>query len=89
VASRDITEGRSGRAIAVDIGIVASNAIWQNTDIAYDVALNGVPFIYAINDNRPYIRQTAPNHLLVGGLEVNHHFILVQVLSSMTHLVER
>jgi len=60
VASRDITEGRSGRAIAVDIGIVASNAIWQNTDIAYDVALNGVPFIYAINDNRPYIRQTAP-----------------------------
>ena len=60
MASRDITEGRSGRAIAVDIGIVASNAIWQNTDIAYDVALNGVPFIYAINDNRPYIRQTAP-----------------------------
>jgi len=60
VAGRDITEGRSSRAIAVDIGVVASNAIWQNTDIAYDVALNGVPFIYAINDNRPYIRQTAP-----------------------------
>ncbi len=60
MANRDITEGRSSRAIAVDIGIVASNAIWQNTDIAYDVALNGVPFIYAINDNRPYIRQTAP-----------------------------
>ena len=60
MAGRDITEGRSSRAIAVDIGIVASNAIWQNTDIAYDVALNGVPFIYAINDNRPYIRQTAP-----------------------------
>ena len=60
MAGRDITEGRSSRAIAVDIGVVASNAIWQNTDIAYDVALNGVPFIYAINDNRPYIRQTAP-----------------------------
>ena len=60
MAGRDITEGRSNRAIAVDIGVVASNAIWQNTDIAYDVALNGVPFIYAINDNRPYIRQTAP-----------------------------
>ena len=60
MAGRDITEGRFSRAIAVDIGVVASNAIWQNTDIAYDVALNGVPFIYAINDNRPYIRQTAP-----------------------------
>jgi len=60
VAGRDITEGRSERAIAVDVGVGVSNAYWQNTDIAYDVALNGVPFIYAINDNRPYIRQTAP-----------------------------
>ena len=60
MAGRDITEGRSNRAIAVDVGVVSSNAIWQNTDVSYDVALNGVPFIYAINDNRPYIRQTAP-----------------------------
>jgi hypothetical protein len=63
--ARDITEGRgdstgNARAIAVDIGVVSSSAIWQNTDVSYDVALNGVPFIYAINDNRPYIRQTAP-----------------------------
>jgi hypothetical protein len=60
VAGRDITEGRSSRAIAVDVGVVATSAIWQNTDIAYDVAIGGMPFIYAISDGRPYIRQTAP-----------------------------
>ncbi len=60
MAGRDITEGRSTRAIAVDVGVVATTAIWQNTDIAYDTAIGGMPFIYAINDARPYIRQTAP-----------------------------
>lgn len=60
MAGRDITEGRSSRAIAVDVGVVTSGAIWQNTDIAYDTALGGMPFIYAISDQRPYIRQTAP-----------------------------
>jgi hypothetical protein len=60
VAGRDITEGRAERSIAVDVGVVSSTAIWQNTDVAYDVAVGGLPFIYAINDARPYIRQTAP-----------------------------
>jgi hypothetical protein len=60
VAGRDITEGRATRAIAVDVGVVATSAIWQNTDVAYDTAIGGMPFIYAINDARPYIRQTAP-----------------------------
>ncbi len=60
MAGRDITEGRATRAIAVDVGVVATSAIWQNTDVAYDVAVGGMPFIYAINDARPYIRQTAP-----------------------------
>ncbi len=66
MAGRDITEGRGsnvadvGYAIAVDVGVVATDAIWQNTDIAYDVAIGGMPFIYAINDSNPYIRQTAP-----------------------------
>ena len=60
MAGRDITEGRATRAIATDIGIVSDGAIWQNTDINYDVAIGGLPFIYAINDNRPYVRQTAP-----------------------------
>jgi len=72
LAGRDITEGRGdkrgpstdnpslGRSIAVDIGVVASSAIWQNTDMSYDVALGGLPWFYAINDARPYTRQTAP-----------------------------
>jgi hypothetical protein len=60
VAGRDITEGRPTRAIAVDVGVVATDSIWQNTDIAYDVAIGGMPFIYAISDARPYVRQTAP-----------------------------
>ena len=71
MAGRDITEGDSGvwalsgdglpiaRGVA-EIGILSSTATWQNTDVAYDVALGGLPFIYAINDARPYIRQTAP-----------------------------
>jgi hypothetical protein len=60
VAGRDITEGRPTRAIAVDVGVISTSAIWQNTDVAYDTAIGGMPFIYAISDARPYIRQTAP-----------------------------
>jgi len=60
LAGRDITEGRANRSIAVDVGVVSSTAIWQNTDMSYDVAIGGLPFFYAINDTRPYIRQTAP-----------------------------
>lgn len=60
MAGRDITEGRSNRAIAVDIGVNSSTSIWQNTDMSYDVAVGGLPFFYAINDARPYTRQTAP-----------------------------
>jgi len=66
VATRDITEGRGsatasiGRAIAIDLGIVSSTSTWQNTNEAYDVAVGGLPFFYAISDTRPYIRQTAP-----------------------------
>ena len=60
MANRDITEGRATRSIAVNVGIDATSAIWQNTDIAYDTAIGGMPFIYAISDSRPYIRQTAP-----------------------------
>lgn len=60
MAGRDITEGRATRAVAVDVGVLSDSSIWQNTDIAYDVAIGGMPFIYAINDGNPYIRQTAP-----------------------------
>jgi len=60
VAGRDITEGRAERAIAVDVGVVSSTSIWQNTDIAYDIAIGGLPFILATNNERPYGRRTAP-----------------------------
>jgi hypothetical protein len=60
MAGRDITEGRAERAIAVDLGIVSSSAVWENTTVSYDTAVGGLPFFYAINDQRPYIRQTAP-----------------------------
>jgi hypothetical protein len=72
VAGRDITEGDSNvwdlnptdslpiaRGIA-DIGITSTSQYWQNTSDSYDVAVGGQPFFYAINDARPYIRQTAP-----------------------------
>ena len=60
MAGRDITEGRAERAIAVDVGVVSSTSIWQNTDIAYDIAIGGLPFILATNNERPYGRKTAP-----------------------------
>jgi len=60
VAGRDITEGRAERAIAVDVGVVSSTSVWQNTDIAYDIAIGGLPFILATNNERPYGRKTAP-----------------------------
>ena len=60
MAGRDITEGRASRAVAVDVGVLTDTSIWVNTDVAYDVAIGGQPFIYAISDGRPYIRQTAP-----------------------------
>jgi hypothetical protein len=60
VAGRDITEGRASFAVAVDVGVLSDSSVWQNTDVAYDVAIGGMPFIYAISDEYPYIRQTAP-----------------------------
>ena len=60
MAGRDLTEGRAERAIAVDVGVVSSTSIWQNTDIAYDIAIGGLPFILATNGERPYGRKTAP-----------------------------
>jgi len=59
VAGRDITDGRSTRAIAVDLGI-GTGTIWQNTGVAYDVAIAGIPFFLGIKDDRPYERGTAP-----------------------------
>jgi hypothetical protein len=71
VAGRDITEGDGnvwalagdGLPIArgtADIGIVSTDAIWQNTTISYDTAIGGMPFISAISDKDEAVRQTAP-----------------------------
>jgi len=60
MAGRDLTLGDGYYDLSVDVGIVSSGSLWSNTDVAYDVALGGIPFIYAINDARPYLRQTAP-----------------------------
>ena len=66
MSNRNITEGRGsatadvGRSIAIDLGIVSSSSVWTNTDITYDVAIGGLPFIYAYKDEQPYVRQTAP-----------------------------
>ena len=60
MTGRHITEGRAERAIAVDLGIVSSSSVWENTDVSYDTAIGGLPFFYAISDSRPYVRQTAP-----------------------------
>lgn len=63
--ARDITEGRGssisgvGRAIAVSVGVDAGS-IWQNNGNTYDCAIAGIPFLTAINDQRPYERTTAP-----------------------------
>ena len=71
MAGRDITEGDGnvwalagdGLPIArgtADIGIVSTDAIWQNTTISYDTAIGGMPFISAISDKDEAVRQTAP-----------------------------
>lgn len=57
--TRDITEGRATRAIAVDLGIATTNT-WQNTGDSYDCAIAGIPFLTAISDERPYQRATSP-----------------------------
>jgi len=71
VAGRDITEGDGNewalapdslpiaRGIA-DVGIVSTDSVWQNTNISYDFAIGGMPFISAVTDKNEYVRETAP-----------------------------
>jgi hypothetical protein len=37
-----------------------AGSIWVNTDVSYDAAIAGVPFMFATNDKFPYKRATAP-----------------------------
>ena len=59
MSGRDITEGRAARSIALEVGIGAG-ALWQNSDVQYDFAIGGLPFLAAIDDQHPYERATAP-----------------------------
>ena len=59
MSGRDITEGRAARSIAFDIGITAGQ-LWQNSDVQYDFAIGGLPFLAAIDDQHPFERATAP-----------------------------
>ena len=56
VRSKDISE-----ALPINIGNPALvSETWTNTGIAYDCAIGGQPFFYAISNDRTYKRQTAP-----------------------------
>ena len=60
MAGRDITDGGGTYDLTTDIGIVSTDAVWQNTNISYDTAVGGMPFISAISDKDEGTRQTAP-----------------------------
>ena len=60
MAGRDITDGGGTYDLTTDIGIVSTDAVWQNTNISYDIAVGGMPFISAISDKDAATRQTAP-----------------------------
>ncbi len=60
MAGRDITDGGGIYDLTTDIGIVSTDAVWQNTNISYDTAIGGMPFISAISDKDEGTRQTAP-----------------------------
>ena len=56
IRSKDITE-----AFPINVGnpsLVSDT--WTNTNIQYDCAIGGLPFFYAISNDRQYKRQTAP-----------------------------
>jgi len=56
IRSRDITE-----AFPINVGnpsLVSDT--WTNTNIQYDCAIGGLPFFFAISNDRQYKRQTAP-----------------------------
>lgn len=54
----DITES-DAQGITFDIALGSPTGLWTNTQTSFDTAIGGMPFIYAINDQNPYIRQTA------------------------------
>ena len=51
----DITED-----VPYDISIPSTEATFELTDTAYDIVIDDLPFIVKVNNQDPYIRQTAP-----------------------------
>jgi hypothetical protein len=53
--NKDITEN-----IPYDISSASTEAFFELTDIAYDLVVDDLPFILKVNNQDPYLRQTAP-----------------------------
>ena len=51
----DITED-----VPYDLAVPSTEATFELTDIAYDVIIDDLPFIVKVNNQDPYVRQTAP-----------------------------
>jgi len=55
MATPDITEN-----IPLNVGNPGTSGFWSNNAEDYDVAVGGLPFFLAPNDQQPYQRETAP-----------------------------
>ena len=51
----DITED-----VPIDLAVTSTEATFNLTDIAYDIVIDDLPFIVAVNNQNPYRRETAP-----------------------------
>jgi hypothetical protein len=51
----DITED-----LVYDLSYQKDNTKWEPTKAAYDVSINNIPFFLRIDNQNPYVRQTAP-----------------------------
>jgi hypothetical protein len=55
VPTYDITED-----VPIDLAVTSTEATFNLTDIAYDIVIDDLPFIVAVNNQNPYRRETAP-----------------------------
>jgi len=55
MAINDITED-----IPYDLSYTADATKWEPTNAAYDISINNIPFFLRINNQNPYVRETAP-----------------------------
>jgi len=55
VPTYDITED-----VPIDLAVTSTEATFELTDTAYDIVIDDLPFIVKVNNQDPYVRQTAP-----------------------------